>query len=50
MIYVQKVKHNLAEQYKQNLPIGQVFLCFKETIKPEFLIKTIILRVKSLIS
>ena len=35
----------------RNLPIGQVFFCcFKEIIKPEFLIKTIILREKSLIS
>ena len=34
----------------RNLPIGQVFLHFKENIKPEFLIKTIILRVKFLIS
>ena len=51
MLYVQKVKLNLAEQYRKNLPIGQVLsVCFKETMKPVFLIKTIILRVKSLIS
>ena len=25
MIYVQKVKHNLAEQYIRNLPSGQGF-------------------------
>jgi len=34
----------------RNLPIGQVFWCFKETMKPEFLIKSIFLREKSLIS
>jgi len=26
MIYVQKVKRNLAEQYRKNLPIGWVFV------------------------
>ena len=34
----------------RSLPNGQVFWCFKEMMKPEFLFKSIILREKSLIS
>lgn len=44
MLYIQKVKLNLAEQYKIEPAHWVVFWCFKETIKPEFLIKSMILR------
>ena len=50
MLYIQKVKLNLAEQYKIEPAHWVVFWCFKETIKSEFWTKNITLREKSQIS